>query len=143
MEYCQSQVQITCWSIQGLFLVLYSFSSSNSIQKQPLSNRCFLKLCKIHVKASLLESLFNNIPGLKVWNFNKKRLRHRTLAFLWIFHIFSKNLIYRTPPYNGFCWFLHSNQSVIHWSYCFCFFLHFFFLLLLITAIMGVYSESV
>ena len=49
-----------------------------------------------------------------------------TDIFLWIFHNFSKNLIYRTPVANCSCWFLHSNQSFIHWSHFVHFFFHFF-----------------
>ena len=49
------------------------------IQEQLFSNRCFLKLCKIHVKTSLLESLFNNVAALKAWNFIKEILWHRHL----------------------------------------------------------------
>ena len=64
-----------------------------------------------------------------------------TCIFLWIFCNFSKHLIYRTPPDDCSCWFLHSNQSFINWSHFVCFDLH-FFLLFLIIAIMGVYSES-
>ena len=44
------------------------------IQKQLFLNRCFLKL---QMKTSLLESLFNNVAGLKAWKFIKKRLWHR------------------------------------------------------------------
>ena len=40
---------------------------------------CFLKLQKIHMKTSLLESLFNNIAAFKAWNFIKERLQHRYL----------------------------------------------------------------
>ena len=78
--------------------------------KYLFSNRSFLKLHKIHVKRSFLESLFKNIadPG--------------TGIYLWIFHNFSKNLVYRTPPDNCSCWFLCSN----HWSHFIHFFLRFF-----------------
>ena len=84
MQYHCLQVQITCWNIQGLSSVLYSFSSSKwhsekeyapntyLIQTQLFSNRCFLKLWKIHVKTYLLELLFNNLAGFKTWNFIKK-----------------------------------------------------------------------
>ena len=51
-----------------------------------------------------------------------------TGIFQWILWNVSKNLIYRTPLNDCFCWFLDSNQSFIHWSQFFSFFLHFFFL---------------
>ena len=84
-----SKVQITHQNIQGLSSVLHSFFYSKRhsegeytpntylIQEQLFWNRCFLKLCKIHLKTSLLESLFNNVAGLMAWNFIKKRLWHR------------------------------------------------------------------
>ena len=84
------------------------------IQEQLFSNRCFLKLCKIHVKTSLLESLFNNVAALKAWNFIKERLRHRYLPVNFPL----KNLIYKTSPDDCSCWFLRYNQSFIHWSHC-------------------------
>ena len=50
-------------------------------QKQPfaddLQNRCSKRFCNIHRKTPVLESLFNNVPGLKVCNFIRKRLHHR------------------------------------------------------------------
>ena len=50
------------------------------IQKQPfahiLQDRCSKKLCKIHRKTPLLESLFKEVAGLKAWNFIKKRLQY-------------------------------------------------------------------
>ena len=81
------------------------------------------KLCKIHVKTSLLESFFNNVADFKAWNFNKKRLQHR--LFLVNFPQFFKKPYLRTPLNDCPCWFLHSNQSFIHWSTFVCFFLHF------------------
>ena len=98
----------------------------NWFRRKLFSNRCFLKLRKIHVKTSLLELLFNNVTGLKAWNFIKKRLRYRRIS-LWIFSNFSKNFIYRATPDDCSCWFLRSNQSFIHWSHFIRFFLHFFF----------------
>ena len=96
----------------------------NWFRRKLFSNRCFLKLRKIHVKTSLLELLFNNVTGLKAWNFIKKRLRYRRIS-LWIFSNFSKNFIYRAPPDDCSCWFLRSNQCFIHWSHLVRFFLHF------------------
>ena len=38
--------------------------------------KVFLKIRNIHSKTHVLESLFNNIPALKVSNFITKRLQH-------------------------------------------------------------------
>ena len=46
-----------------------------------------------------------------------------TGILLWILINFSKNLIYRTPPDDCLCWFIHSSQGFMHWSH---FFLSFF-----------------
>ena len=106
-------------------------------QIMQFSNRCFLKFRKIHVKTTLLDSLFKNVADLKDRNFIKKRLRDRYFPVNFL-QFFKKQNTSRWPLY----WFFHSNRSFIHWSQFFCFFLH-FFLLLLIIAIMGIYSESV
>ena len=47
-----------------------------------------------------------------------------TCIFMWILHIFSKNLIYRTILDDCFYWFLHLNQGLItllwsHFPLCF------------------------
>ena len=83
------------------------------MQKQRFSNRCFLKLCKIHVKTSLQKLLFDNVAGLKAWNLKRDSLKRHsgTCIFLWIFCNSSKNLIYITPPDDCSCWFLCSSQS--------------------------------
>ena len=89
---------------------------------------------KIQVKTSLLKWLFNNVAGLKAWNFIKKRLWHRyfPVNFPQFFNKpylknTSKWLLLLIPPFqpNFACFFLH------------------FFLLLLIIAMIGFYSESV
>ena len=49
-----------------------------------------------------------------------------TGIFLRILHIFSKIIMYSTPPDDCSCWFLHSNQSFIHWLHSFHFLLNFF-----------------
>ena len=61
------------------------------------------------MKTSFLELLFNNVAGLKTWTSLKRD--PDTGIFLWIFHISSKSLIYRTPPDDCSCWSLHSNQN--------------------------------
>ena len=83
------------------------------MQKQRFSNRCFLKLCKIHVKTSLWKLLFDNVSGLKAWNLKRDSLKRDsgTGIFLWIFCNSSKNLIYITPPDDCSCWFLRSSQN--------------------------------
>ena len=153
MQYHCLQVQITCWNIQGLSSVLYSFSSSKwhsekeyapntyLIQTQLFSNRCFLKLWKIHVKTYLLELLFNNVAGFKTWNFIKKtQVQAQVLSckFSTILQkaLFTKHLQMAAPDD-----FFVSTKSLIHWSHFVHFFLH-FFLVLLIIAIMGVYLEN-
>ena len=42
-----------------------------------LKNRCSLKFRKIHRKTPVLESLFNEVAGLKAYNFINKRLQLR------------------------------------------------------------------
>ena len=109
------------------------------IQEQLFSNRCFLKLCKIHMKTYLLESLFNEVAGLMTWNFIKKRLWHRyfTVNFL---QFFKKPCLQNTSEWQLLLIPLFK-LKVIHWSH---FVLSFIlFLLSLIIAIIGVYSESV
>ena len=76
--------------------------------------------------------IFNKIGFIK--NFTGKHLcwSHFSLwkdsstdIFLWILCNFPRNIIYRTPPDDCSCWFLHSNQGFIHWSHPVCFFLYF------------------
>ena len=54
---------------------------SSKLKKQSLAdipqNRCPGKFRKFHRKIPLLESLFNQVAGLKICNFIKKRLQHR------------------------------------------------------------------
>ena len=64
------------------------------------------------------------LTTLQIWKLIKKILRHS--YFPVNFAQFFKNLIYRKPPDDCSCWFLCSNQSIIHWSHFACFF-HFFF----------------
>ena len=40
---------------------------------------CSQKLGKIHIRATVLKSLFNKIAGHQVYNFVKKRLQHTCL----------------------------------------------------------------
>ena len=42
--------------------------------KDVLQNRCSLKFHNIQWKTPMLESLFNEVAGLNVCNFNQKRL---------------------------------------------------------------------
>ena len=48
-------------------------------QKQPFADdlKILLKICNIHRKTPVLESLFNSIAGLKIHNFIRKRLHHK------------------------------------------------------------------
>ena len=99
-----------------------------------------LKLCKIHVKAYLLKLLFSNVAGLKAWNFIKKRLWHR---------YFRVNFpqFFKKPYLQNTSWWLlllipPFQPNFLSVDHSFRFFLH-FFLLLLIIAIMGVYTEIV
>ena len=85
----------------------------------------FLKLCKIHAKTYLLDSLLNNIADIKAWNFIKKRLRYRyfPVNFQYFFKktLFTEHLQITAP-----CWFLRSNHSFTNWSHFVRFFLYFF-----------------
>ena len=53
-------------------------------QKQPLldvfQNRCLQQFLSIHRKTPALESLFNKLAGLKVFNFIKKRLQTQVFS---------------------------------------------------------------
>ena len=53
-------------------------------QKQPFpdvfQNRCLQKFPSIHRKTPALESLFNKLAGLKVFNFIKKRLQTQVFS---------------------------------------------------------------
>ena len=50
----------------------------------------FLKICNIHSKVTVLESLFNKVVGLKACNFTKNRLQH------WYFPVNIAKIL-RTP----------------------------------------------
>ena len=158
MQYHPSQVQITHQNIQGL--------SSNNFYTLPPPLKGLQKgeyTPKPNWFRSCCSQLFYKIGILK--NFAKFTGKHlccshfvtklqvsrletllrrycSTGIFQWILCNFSKNLIYRTPPDNCPCWFLHFNQVFIYWSH----FAHFpfiFYLLLLIIAIMRVSREGI
>ena len=46
-------------------------------QQPPVMLLCKKKITKFYRKTPMLESLFNKIAGLKVWNFIKKRLQYK------------------------------------------------------------------
>ena len=98
--------------------------SGGAHYEQLFSNSCFLELAKFRWKY-ICWSLFLTTLQISRPETSWKR-DSGTDIFLWIFHNFSKNLIYRTPVANCSCWFLHSNQSFIHWSHFVHFFFHFF-----------------
>ena len=62
----------------------YLYEASSECQKQPpevfYKKRCSWKLLKIHSQKPLLESLFNEVTGLKSTTLLKKRLRHRCFS---------------------------------------------------------------
>ena len=75
---------------------------------------------KIQVKTSLLKWLFNNVAGLKAWNFIKKRLWHRyfPVNFPQFFEKpylknTSKWLLLLIPPFQPNCLFFPSLFSFI------------------------------
>ena len=92
--------------------------------KSSCSQMCFLKLRKICLETSLLESLFNNVADLKAWNFIKKRLRHRCFPVNFM-QFFKKPYLQNTSRWLLLL-ILCSNQSFIHWSHYVGFFLDFF-----------------
>ena len=58
------------------------------LQKQSftdiLQNRCSQTFCKFHRKTPVLEFLFNNIAGLKTFNFTNKGLQHRCFPMKFV-----------------------------------------------------------
>ena len=56
------------------------------------SKTLFLKFCKFHKKASVLEPLFDKVPGFQAGNFIRKRLQHN--YFCVKFAKFFKMLFY-------------------------------------------------
>ena len=88
-------------SILSLFVVISDLSGCK-IQKHlfadVLQNKFSQKCCKFHMKASVLESLFIKVTGLKASNFIKQKLQHR--CFLEIWEI-SKNIFYYKTPLVG------------------------------------------
>ena len=91
-----------------IYFVISLFTSTNDSSKHAGVTLSFILFLKIHVKTSLLESLLNKVASLKTWNFIKKRLWLR--YFPMNSPQFFKNHFYRTPPIDGSCWFLLSNQ---------------------------------
>ena len=67
--------------------------------------KLFLKFCNIYRKTPVLESLFDEVAGLKTCNFIKKRLQHRC---------FSVNILkfLRTPILKNICQRLRSNKTI-------------------------------
>ena len=113
-SYCRSQVQINRQNIHGLssnnFYTLSSLLNSiqkeeytpntKLIQKQLFSKKSFLELRKIHMKTTLLESLFNSVGSLKAWNLIKKRLQH------WYFGVNFVQFFKKPYLQNTFEWLL-------------------------------------
>ena len=64
-----------------------------------------------------------------------------TGIFLWFFRNSSKSFIYRTPPDDCSCWFLHFNQHFYALITLCSFFPLFYFFLLLIIAIMSLLKK--
>ena len=151
LQYCYSQVQITEQNTEGLSLILYSFffSKRHSERRIYIIPNWFKSSCsKISVFWNLAKFMWEHLcwshllTNLQISRPETSLKRDSgTHIFLRIFCNFSKKLIYRTPLDDCSCWFLLSHQSFVHWLHFVRFFLH-FFLLLLIIAITGVYSES-
>ena len=53
------------------------FWNAEAVVRRCTSNRRPWRFCNAHMKTPVLEFLFNKYAGLKTWNFNKNRLRHR------------------------------------------------------------------
>ena len=83
------------------------------------------------MKKPLLESLFNNVADLKVWDFIKKRLWHRHFPVNFPQFFNTPNL------QNTSGWLLlliplfqPTNQTFVHWWYFVLFSLHFFYFII-------------
>ena len=62
-----------------------------------LWKRCSEKLCKIHRKRPVLESLFNKVVGLRPPSLLKLILQHRSFSVHFA-KFWRKSCFYRTPP---------------------------------------------
>ena len=72
--------------------------------------RCSQKFRNIHKKTPVLESLFNNVTALQVWNFVKKRLQHRCFPV-------NNAKFLRTPILKKICWLGVINRSNPYLTY--------------------------
>ena len=83
--------------VKYLFLFLLICLGDRSSHHRCSIKKVFLKISQISQENTTLESLFNKVEGLKVFNFIKKETPPR-LFFCEYCEIFRKNFLYGTPP---------------------------------------------
>ena len=84
--------------------------SSEGVQRCSIKQSLSEKLCSIHKKTPVLESLFNKVASLKAWNFIKKRLQQR------YFPVNVAKLLRTSILKNMFEWLLPSISSILQYN---------------------------
>ena len=106
------------------YILTHTYNSDTTAGAEFISSpqRCSWKICKVHRKAPVLESLFYKVASLQACNVTKNRLLHKC------FHVkFEK--FWRTPILKNIWttisvyWLLH---HILHYSTYFTFFNYFF-----------------
>ena len=84
--------------------IFFYYYSQKQWYADVLQNRCYLKLCNIHRKTFLLQSLFDKVAGLMVCNFISTSFRKRLQRRCFPVKIakFLRTPFYRTPPVAAF-----------------------------------------
>ena len=75
----------------------------NQLFSDILQSRFSLKICKIHRKTPVFESLFHKVASLKADNFTKKGAPMQVFSSKYC-KIFKKGFFYRTPPVAASVW---------------------------------------
>ena len=91
--------------------VFFQTTLSRSSRLQTLFKIGVLKDSQIHRKTTALESVFNNVAGLKARNFIKKVTPTQVLSCEYC-RIFKSGYFYRTPPVAAYKYPLHCMKSV-------------------------------
>ena len=109
-------------NIVPILLVLLTWLCLDSLQKQPfadvLGKYLFLKFRKIHLKTTILGSLFNTVASLKHTSWLKRDTS--TSVFRWILWHFSTFLILRhfiIPSFSRFNPYVATYPSFQRWNH--------------------------
>ena len=81
------------------------------VVRRCFSKFVFLRIRNIHRKTTVLESVFNNVAGLKARNFIKKVTPTQVFSCEYC-KIFKSGYFYRTPPVVAYKYPLHCMKSV-------------------------------